>query len=65
MVYILRFVSDLQTGAAHSEMHRVHIYVTREGLALGRLCPGVLILVNGYLDLDLLLATLVDRLRQA
>ena len=65
MVYIHCFICDLETGASHAEMHRVHIYAAGEGLALGRLGPGVLILVNWHLDLDLLLATLVDRLRQA
>ena len=66
MVYILCFVCDLQAGAAHAKMHRVHIYASREGLSLSCLGQvGALILVNGHLDLHLLLATLVDRLRQA
>ena len=66
MVYILRFVCDLQAGAAHAKMHRVHVDTTWIRLALGRLGQvSILITVYRYLDLHLLLAALVDRLRQA
>ena len=47
-------------------MHRVHIYAARERLALGRFRQvSVLIMVDRYLDLHLLLTSLVNRLRQA
>ena len=64
VVYVLRFVSDLETGASHAKVHRVHVDTTWIWLALGRLGQvSILILVNRYLDLHLLLAALVDRLR--
>ena len=61
VVYVLCFVSDLETGAAHAEVHRVHVDTTWIRLALGRLGQvSVLITVYRYLDLHLLLAALVD-----
>ena len=64
MVYVLRFVGDLETGASHTEVHRVHVDTTWIWLTLGRLGQvSILITVDRYLDLYLLLAALVDRLR--
>ena len=63
MVHILRLISELQAGGTHTVVHRIHVNLTREGLALGCLSLiRVFVWVNGHLDFDLLAATLTDRL---
>lgn len=65
MINIFCLVCDLQAGTAHTEVHAVHINLTRVRLSFGGLAHvRVLILVQGHLNVDLLLAALVDRLRQ-
>ena len=66
MVDVLRLVSYLQARTAHAEMHTIHVNLTREWLTLGsyfHIC--VFVLEDRHLDLDFLLATLVDRLSEA
>ena len=66
MVDILRLVGDLQARRAHSKMHAVHVNLTGKRLILGSfLQVGPLVREDRHLDLDLLLATLVDGLGQA
>ena len=66
MVDILTFISDLQARTSHAKMHAVHVNLTGKRLILGSfLQVGPLVREDRHLDLDLLLATLVDGLGQA
>ena len=66
MVDILSLIGDLQARTSHSKMHAVHVNLTGIWLTLGSfLQVGSFVGEDGHLDLDLLLAALVDRLGQA
>lgn len=61
MINIFRLVCDLKAGTAHTKVHSVHINLPGVRLSFGGLAHiSVLILVEGHLDVDLLLAALVD-----
>jgi len=65
MVHILSFVGHLKAGATHSEVHAVHVNLTREGLTISSFCEVcVLVLEDGNLEIHLLLAPFVYRLGQ-
>ena len=66
MADVLSFISDLQARTSHAKVHAVHVNLTRIWLTLGSfLQVGSFVGEDGHLDLDLLLAALVDRLGQA
>ena len=67
MVDVLGLVGDLEAGAAHPEVHAVHVDLAGEGLRLTALLHvRVLVLEEGHFNFDLLFAaTLVDGLGQA
>ena len=59
MVDIHRLISDLQTGTAHAEVHRIHVDVVRDRLGFRRLAGvGVFVLEERHFDLDLFLSAL-------
>ena len=63
VVDVLSLVSDLEAGAAHAEVHAVHVDLAGVWLALCRFSNvSVLVLEDGYLDVHLFLASFVDRL---
>ena len=65
MVNALSFVSQLETATPHSEVHGIHVNVTRVRLVFSWLKIRVFVDVNRHLDVHLLLTTLSDGLRQA
>ena len=65
MVHILSFVGHLEAGTTHSEVHAVHVNLTRVGLTISSFCEVcVLVLEDRYLDVHLFLASFVYRLGQ-
>ena len=66
MVDILGLIGDLKATTTHAKVHAVHVNLTGVRLALGSfLHVGPLVGEDRHLDLDLLLAALVDGLGEA
>ena len=65
MIDVLSLISDLKTGAAHAEVHAVHVDHAWVGLTISSIHEVcVLVLKNRHLDVYLLLASLINRLGQ-
>lgn len=66
MIYVLRLICDLQAGAPHPEMHRVHVDLAWKGLIFaGFLHIRIFVLEKWHFNFNLLFAaTLVDGLGQ-
>jgi hypothetical protein len=65
MLNSLRLVRQLQTAAAHPEVHGVHVDHARIGILLCRLKAGVPVYVEWNLNVDLLLTALTDGLGES
>jgi hypothetical protein len=65
VVDVLSLISDLEAGAAHAEVHAVHVDLVGIGLTFCRFSESVLVLEDGHLDVHLFLTSFVDRLCQS
>lgn len=65
MIYVLRLISELQTAAAHPEVHGIHVDHSRIGFTFSCLQVCFYVNIQWNLDINFLLAPLTNRLGKA